>query len=313
MERNGLLLRVPDTMRRPQRRSPARNMGRDRPRICTWTIPGRRTKIGEPHRVPLSTGALAVLGKARELSDRSGLVFPSVTSQALSDSTISKLCRENGVEGTPHGMRSAFRSWAAETGADWAVAELCLDHRAGSDVELAYQRSDLLERRRELMETWAQYLNLDASTGFATGHNGTPLRPKDRVKPQVTTGLRGGGLGGITPEGHPLLYPLGEGMFVHMSARYRKHRLFGVVDIRRIRIPPSVVEVHKDDQRGPSSTLVPVRQRMVTNEAVAEHSCLRNEIRVKLLASEGPPSERVKRNRRVRSALAALVSLWKRL
>ncbi|MYB44000.1 MAG: tyrosine-type recombinase/integrase [Acidimicrobiia bacterium] len=126
---------------------------------ATWTIPGQRTKIGEPHRVPLSTAALAVLDKARELSDGNDLVFPSATGQSLSDSTMSKLCRENGVEGTPHGMRSAFRSWAAEKGADWAVAELCLGHRAGSDVELAYQRSDLLERRRQLMETWAQYLN----------------------------------------------------------------------------------------------------------------------------------------------------------
>lgn len=126
---------------------------------ATWTIPGHRTKIGEPHRVPLSTAALAVLVKARELSDGNDLVFPSATGQTLSDSTMSKLCRENGVEGTPHGMRSAFRSWAAEIGADWAVAELCLGHRAGSDVELAYQRSDLLERRRQLMETWGQYLN----------------------------------------------------------------------------------------------------------------------------------------------------------
>ncbi|MCY4368434.1 MAG: tyrosine-type recombinase/integrase [bacterium] len=126
---------------------------------ATWTIPGRRTKTGEPHRVPLSTAALAVLNKAKELSDQSGLVFPSAAGQPISDSTISKLCRENSVKGTPHGMRSAFRSWAAEIGADWAVAELCLGHRAGSDVELAYQRSDLLERRRELMETWAQYLN----------------------------------------------------------------------------------------------------------------------------------------------------------
>ena len=97
---------------------------------ATWTIPGRRTKIGEPHRVPLSTAALAVLSKTRELSDGSDLVFPSATGQPLSDSTISKLCRENGIEGTPHGMRSAFRSWAAEMGADWAVAELCLGHRA---------------------------------------------------------------------------------------------------------------------------------------------------------------------------------------
>lgn len=126
---------------------------------ATWTIPGRRTKTGEPHRVPLSTEALAVLHRSRDLSDGSGFLFPSATGQALSDSTMSKLCRENAVDGTPHGMRSAFRSWAAEIGADWAVAELCLGHRAGTDVELAYQRSDLLERRRELMETWAQYLN----------------------------------------------------------------------------------------------------------------------------------------------------------
>ena len=126
---------------------------------ATWTIPGHRTKIGEPHRVPLSTAALAVLDKARKLSDGNDLIFPSATGQTLSDSTMSKLCRENGVEGTPHGMRSAFRSWAAEIGADWTVAELCLGHRAGSDVELAYQRSDLLERRRQLMETWGQYLN----------------------------------------------------------------------------------------------------------------------------------------------------------
>ena len=126
---------------------------------ATWTIPGHRTKTGEPHRVPLSTTAVAILNKTRTLSDGNGLVFPSATDQPLSDSTISKLCRENNVKGTPHGMRSAFRSCAAEKGADWAVAELCLGHRAGSDVELAYQRSDLLERRRQLMETWAQNLN----------------------------------------------------------------------------------------------------------------------------------------------------------
>ena len=107
----------------------------------------------------LSTSALTTLNRAREVSDGSGLLFPSATGQAISDSTISKLCRENNINGTPHGMRSAFRSWAAEIGADWSVAELCLGHRAGTNVELAYQRSDLLERRRELMETWAQYLN----------------------------------------------------------------------------------------------------------------------------------------------------------
>ena len=120
----------------------------------------------------------------------------------------------------------------------------------------------------------------------------------------------GGSGRGSTSEGRPLLYPLGGDMFVHMSARYRKHRLFGVVGIGRVGIPPSVVEVHKDDQRGPSSTLVPVRQRMVTDEAVAQLPSKRDPGNTPRLRR--PPSERVKRNRRVRSALAALVSLRER-
>jgi len=68
---------------------------------ATWTIPGHRTKTGEPHRVPLSTAALAVLNKTQALSDGNGLVFPSATGQPLSDSTISKLCRETGSK-APH-------------------------------------------------------------------------------------------------------------------------------------------------------------------------------------------------------------------
>ena len=80
---------------------------------ATWTIPGHRTKTDEEHRVPLSTGALAVLNKASELSDGTGLVFPSTGGRAMSDVTMSKLCRDLGIGGTPHGMRAAFRSWAA--------------------------------------------------------------------------------------------------------------------------------------------------------------------------------------------------------
>ena len=124
----------------------------------TWTIPGKRMKAGREHRVPLSKRALHVLNEALALSDGSGLVFPSPTGKVLSDSTISKLIRENGIRAVPHGFRSSFRDWAGETGAAREVAEACLAHTV-KGVEGAYARSDLLQLRRDLMESWAMYLS----------------------------------------------------------------------------------------------------------------------------------------------------------
>lgn len=127
-------------------------------RTATWTIPGVRMKTGREHRVPLSAAALAVLDSARECADGSGLCFPSLTGRMLSDNTLSKLFRELGIEGTPHGMRSSFRDWAAEcSDAPREVAELALAHIEGSAVERAYRRTDLFERRRELMQQWAEH------------------------------------------------------------------------------------------------------------------------------------------------------------
>jgi len=91
--------------------------------------------------------------------DGSGLVFPSVTGRTLTDSTISKLCRENHIGCVPHGMRSSFRDWAAEySDTPREVCELALAHVNSDRVEAAYRRSDLFERRRELMEAWAPYI-----------------------------------------------------------------------------------------------------------------------------------------------------------
>lgn len=127
-------------------------------RMATWTIPGVRMKTGREHRVPLSTAALVVLDSARECADGSGLCFPSLTGRMLSDNTLSKLFRGLGIEGTPHGMRSSFRDWAAEcSDAPREVAELALAHIEGSAVERAYRRTDLFERRRELMQQWAEH------------------------------------------------------------------------------------------------------------------------------------------------------------
>ena len=112
-----------------------------------WTIPAERMKAKAAHRVPLSIRALQVLVEARSLSDGDGVVFPSpATGRALTNEAFSKLLRELGIDGTAHGMRTAFRSWAAEQGVSREVAEGCLAHVV-KGTQGAYQRSDLHETR----------------------------------------------------------------------------------------------------------------------------------------------------------------------
>ena len=125
-----------------------------------WILPAERMKSRVQHRVPLSDGALDVLSRAQAYRDASGLMFPSPRSRALSDSTISKLVRENGIDCVPHGMRSSFRDWCGETGVSREVAESALAHVVKDATEAAYFRSDLLERRREVMQAWADYIKL---------------------------------------------------------------------------------------------------------------------------------------------------------
>ena len=127
-----------------------------------WTIPAERSKTGREHTVPLAPRALAVLDEARRHSQGEGLIFPSVTGKPLSDATLSKLLRERGIQAVPHGFRSSFRDWCGEMGQPREVAEACLAHAVRSKVEAAYARSDLLNRRRVLMQAWADYLSNDA-------------------------------------------------------------------------------------------------------------------------------------------------------
>ena len=119
-----------------------------------------RTKTQRSHIVPLSKMALAALAEAHSYADGSGHVFPTPTGRgrALSDSGLSKLLRENDIPGTVHGMRASFRSWAAEQGIPREVAEAQLGHVAGK-IERAYQRSDLLDARRKVMDDWSEYLS----------------------------------------------------------------------------------------------------------------------------------------------------------
>lgn len=131
-----------------------------------WRIPGSRMKAGVDHRVPLSDVALAVLDGARSLRDESDLIFPSParSRRPMSDMTLTKVLRVTGLadRATVHGFRSSFRTWASEeTDAPHAVMELSLAHTVGTAVEQAYARSDLLARRRNLMQQWADFLSAD--------------------------------------------------------------------------------------------------------------------------------------------------------
>ena len=123
-----------------------------------WTVPAERMKAQREHRVPLSPCAVDLLAEAARFQENE-LVFPSATGRPLSDATLSKLVRELGIQAVPHGFRSSFRDWCGDTGQPRELAEAALAHTIRNKAEAAYARSDLLQRRRTLMEAWSAYLN----------------------------------------------------------------------------------------------------------------------------------------------------------
>ena len=140
-----------------------------------WTIPASRMKAGKEHRIPLSNAAANLLNSI-ERNSKTDLVFYSSSLKPLSDMTLSATMKRmhksdidaggkgyldatNGGAAVPHGLRSTFRDWAAERGYERDMAELQLAHVVGSDVERAYRRSDMLERRRAMMDAWQRFLD----------------------------------------------------------------------------------------------------------------------------------------------------------
>lgn len=125
-----------------------------------WVIPATRMKAKRAHRVPLAPQALTILREARAFSDGSSLIFPgSRYGVPLSDMTLSKLVKELGFQADVHGFRTSFRTWVQErTEFPREVAEAALAHSVGDAVEQAYARSDVLLRRREMMDAWAAHL-----------------------------------------------------------------------------------------------------------------------------------------------------------
>jgi integrase len=126
-----------------------------------WRIPSEHTKTKTGvHRVPLTDQMIRLLRSLPRTLDQP-LIFPSPSGKMLSDMALNSLMRKMRASGdlwedaVPHGFRSTFRVWAAEATAYPAeLAELCLMHAVGSSVYRAYQRSDLFEKRRDIMRDW---------------------------------------------------------------------------------------------------------------------------------------------------------------
>jgi integrase len=122
-----------------------------------WTVPGARMKAGKEHRVPLSADAVAVLERIGPQRS-SDYVFADSGSK-LPPWALDEILRRLGhTDITVHGFRSAFRDWAAErTNFPSEVAEMALAHAVGTKVEAAYRRTDMFERRRQLLASWSEF------------------------------------------------------------------------------------------------------------------------------------------------------------
>lgn len=125
-----------------------------------WTIPADRIKGQEgkvsDFRVPLSAPALQMVEEARAVGH--DLLFPGLRGGAITDAAVAKCLSTMEAGCTPHGWRTSFRTWAQDTGVAYDVAETVLGHKVLTTVEGRYARSDLLDRRRPVMEAWARYV-----------------------------------------------------------------------------------------------------------------------------------------------------------
>jgi integrase len=129
-----------------------------------WIIPGTRMKTAKEHRVPLSDAAMAIVEQMAELRTND-FVFPGMRGGPLGQMSLRQVMAAVGHNGySVHGFRSSFRDWAAErTTTSFEVAEAALAHQVGNAVQRAYQRGDLFEKRRRLMEAWESYCAIPAA------------------------------------------------------------------------------------------------------------------------------------------------------
>lgn len=148
-----------------------------------WVIPASRMKAGKDHRVPLSRNAIKLLRQLNfeaEQSTPEELIFPALRGGQLSDMALTSLLRKAkapsdtpGRVATAHGFRSSFRDWAADKGYSTELAERALAHLIGNKVQAAYERTDRLEARINMMEDWADWV---MSTQATSSKNVLSLR-----------------------------------------------------------------------------------------------------------------------------------------
>lgn len=153
------------------RSGPLRFMRYDQIKGDIWTIPAEQMKgrLGQTpdFRVPLSSEAVRVVDLSRPF-DRDGFVFPGLRKGVISDMTMSQHMKKAGLDYRPHGFRSSFRDWVADrTDTPHEIAETCLAHSAGSQVERAYRRTDYLEQRRELMAHWSRFVVTTSHSAYS--------------------------------------------------------------------------------------------------------------------------------------------------
>jgi integrase len=152
----------------------------------TWLVPGWKMKIkgetadGRPHLIPLSDQAITIIKSMPRVGK---YVFPSDakqndgTHEAFLPNALTGCIARTGIKSTMHGLRTTFRNWGADSREHnfrREVLEFCLSHRVGDEAELSYWTSEMLDRRREVMEAWANYIK--------------PLKaePKGGKKPALT-------------------------------------------------------------------------------------------------------------------------------
>ena len=126
-----------------------------------WVVPAERMKSGKEHRVPLSVAALAILEQMQAIRQGNFVFLGGKAHRPLSNMAMMMTLRRMGRgDLTVHGFRSSFRDWAAErTDFPGEVAEMALAHAVSGKVEAAYRRGDLFQKRRHLMDAWAEFLN----------------------------------------------------------------------------------------------------------------------------------------------------------
>ncbi len=129
-----------------------------------WRIPANRMKMREPHLVPLSSQAIAILKELQKHTSERRLLFPSLRSKdrPMSDNTLNAALRRLGYAGdehTAHGFRSTASTRLNELGFPPDVIELQLAHAERNKVRAAYNRAERLDERRKMMQAWADYLD----------------------------------------------------------------------------------------------------------------------------------------------------------